>query len=116
MPRLLSIDNPQPAFALLALRRTLWQLAIVGAASAAALGMLADAPGVLPAWLILLPISALLVHHRDAVLARIGVVTTDGRRAIGPRRRPVSRQASRRSDPVSRRRLPRSTLPVQQQR
>ena len=116
MPRLLSIDNPHTAFALLALRRTLWQLAIVGAASAVALGTLADAPGVLPAWLILLPISALLVHHRGAVLAWIGVVTTGERRTINQRRRPVSRQASRRSDPVSRRRLPRPALPAQQQR
>ena len=116
MPHLLPIDNPHTAFALLALRRTLWQLAILSVIGAAAICALADAPGVLPAWLIWLPICSLLVHHRDAVLARIRVVTTDERRAIGPRRRPVIRQASRRSEPVSRRRLPRPSLPAQQQR
>lgn len=116
MPRLLPIDNPHTAFALLALRRTLWQLAILGAASAIAIGALADAPGVLPAWLILLPISALLVHHRDAVLALIRVVATDQRRTINQRRRPVSRQASRRSEPSARRRLPRPMLPAKQMR
>ena len=116
MQRLLSIDDPQPAFALLALRRTLWQLAIVGAASAVALATLADAPGVMPAWLILMPISALLVHHRDAVFALIRVVATDERRTIGQRRRPVSRLGNRRSEPVSRRRPTRPALPVQQVR
>ena len=113
MPGLLPIESSHPAPALLALRRTLWQLAILGAASATAIVALADAPGMLPAWMILLPISALLVHHRDAVLGLIRIVTTDERRAISQRRRPVSRQASRRSEPMSRRRLPRPALPAQ---
>ena len=113
MQRLLSSDNPHPAPALLALRRTLWQLAILGVASATALVALADAPGMLPAWMILLPISALLVHHRDAVLALIRLVTTDEQYTKNRRRRPVSRQASRRSEPMSRRRLPRPALPAQ---
>ena len=116
MPRLVFIEDSRTAFALLALRRTLWQLAILGAASAATIAVLTDAPGVLPAWLILMPISALLVHHRDAVFALIRVVATDQRRTIGQRRRPLSRQGNRRNEPVSRRRPTRPALPVQQVR
>lgn len=116
MPRLISTENPQTAFAMLVLRRSLWQLAILGVASAIAIGALADAPGVLPVWLLLVPACALCVHHRGAVLALVRAVATDRRRPIGPRRRPASRPANRRSETVSRRRVPRPALPVKQAR
>ena len=113
MPRLLSIDSPYPAPALLALRRTLWQLALLGAASAIAIGVLAEAPGILPIWLLLTPASALLVHHRDALLALFYAAASVEPHAGYPRRRPLCRQASRRGDAAMRRRLPRQPNPVQ---
>lgn len=49
---------------LLALRRTLWQLACLGAVAAIALH------GVVALWCVLLPVSALGVHYRRALYWR----------------------------------------------
>ena len=116
MPRLLSIENSDNSPALLALRRTLWQLAILGVASAIAIGVLVDASGVLPAWLLLTPITALLVHHRHALLALLRTAANVESGVSNPRRRPLRRQASQRSEAMSRRRLPRQPLPAKQVR
>lgn len=114
MPRLLSTENPHPA--LLALRRTLWQLAILGVASATAIGMLADAPGVLPAWLLLTPIAALIAHHRQTLLALLRSVASVERGVGTARRRPLRRQARQRNEAMSRRRLSRQPLQAKQVR
>jgi len=116
MPRLLPIENPNNLLALLALRRTLWQLAILGIASAIAIGILAKTPGVLPTWLLLAPIAALLVHHRETLLALVRAAAHIDRRAANPRRPPLRRQANQRGELMSRPRLSRPTLPVQQAR
>lgn len=112
MPQLLATKSPYPAPGLLVLRRTLWQLAILGTASAIAICALADVPGVLPAWLLLAPISALLAHHRRPLLALFRTAA-DGDRTSYTHRRPVFRQARRRSVPISRQRLPRPIQPIQ---
>jgi hypothetical protein len=113
MPRLPPIENPQSAFALLALRRTLWQLALLASAIAVAVGMLSVAPGVLPIWLLLAPASALLVHHRDALRVLFRSTARRDQRAIPTRRRSPHGQASRRSESLSRRRLQRPAHPLQ---
>jgi len=113
MPRMILVESPRSAMALLALRRSLWQLAILGAAGAAAFDAWADVPGVLPAWLILLPLSALGTHHRDAVFALIRAVAKDERQPLSPRRRTARRQACWRGELTTRRRLQRLALPAQ---
>jgi hypothetical protein len=113
MPRLLPTETQHPA--LLALRRTLWQLAILCIISASAIGALTDAPGVLPAWLLLTPITALLAHHRVVLLALFRTAV-HVERGAGARRRPLRWQANQRSEPVMRRRLSRSMLPAKQVR
>ncbi len=116
MPHLLAIENPHPVFALLALRRTLWQLAILGVASAVMIDALTDAPGMLPAWLILLPSSALFAHHRDVLFTLWRAAANRQRGAIQQHRRPLRRQASRRSESLPRRRLPQPVREVRQAR
>jgi hypothetical protein len=116
MPRLLPIESPNPVPALLALRRTLWQLAMLGVASAIAIGMLAETPGVLPAWLLLTPIAALFVHHRETLLALVRAAAHVDWRTDNPRRRPLRRRANQRIEPMSRRRLSRQPLPAKQVR
>lgn len=115
MPRLLAAEPVYPAPALLALRRTLWQLAMLGIAGAVAICALADVPGVLPAWLLLAPISALLAHHRASWLALLRTAA-DANRTSYPRRRLMLRQAIPRSIPISRQRVPRPIQPIQHMR
>jgi hypothetical protein len=52
------------AFALLALRRTLLQLAVLGVAAAIALRWIAPESGTLALWCALAPLSAVAVHCR----------------------------------------------------
>lgn len=55
--------------ALLALRRTLWQLGVMGLAAAVAVeGMVPDA-GAVALWCVLAPLSALAVHFRHELRA-----------------------------------------------
>ncbi|MBS0457630.1 MAG: hypothetical protein JSS44_09910 [Proteobacteria bacterium] len=56
---------------LLALRRTLWQLLGVGIAAAIVLTSKAPAAGSAALWCVVLPASALLVHFRRELLARM---------------------------------------------
>ncbi|HEY2345349.1 MAG TPA: hypothetical protein VGH80_05620 [Xanthomonadaceae bacterium] len=56
--------------ALLALRRTLWQLAVVGVAAAIAIERLAPDAGLVALWCVLVPLSALAVHFRSELLRR----------------------------------------------
>lgn len=51
--------------ALLALRRTLWQLAVVGSMAAIAIAWLAPAAHAAALWCVLAPLSALTVHYRE---------------------------------------------------
>jgi hypothetical protein len=67
MPRLVPISNPETP-ALLALRRTLWQLAFVGIATAVAVARIAPQFDLFALWCVLVPLSALTVHFRQALL------------------------------------------------
>jgi len=67
MPRLVPIPTPETP-ALLALRRTLWQLAFVGIVAAAILTRIAPDAHALAAWCVLVPLSALAVHFRHPLL------------------------------------------------
>jgi hypothetical protein len=116
MPRLLPIENPNSTPTLLALRRTLWQLATLCAASAVAILAFDDAPGTLPVWLLLMPTTALFVHHRAALLALIRRAAEGERDTSNPGRRPLRRQANQRIEPMSRRRPSRQPHPIQQAR
>ncbi|MEO5596781.1 MAG: hypothetical protein ABIQ97_06490 [Lysobacteraceae bacterium] len=102
-----SSSDREPSNAFIGLRRSLWQLAIVAAGAAMISVWMSPAPGVLPAWLLLLPISALLVHYRDAIScllrARVDAASNDAER----RRRAPRRQAQR-SETISRRRAVRT--------
>ena len=69
MPRLVPISHSE-TLALLALRRTLWQLAFVGIVAAAILVRVAPDSRALAAWCILVPLNALAVHFRH-VLRRL---------------------------------------------
>ena len=86
MPRLVPISNPEDE-ALLALRRTLWQLAFVGIVAAAILVRVASDSGALASWCVLVPLSALAVHFRQSLLNLLQA-HRDGRHSIAPRRRP----------------------------
>lgn len=67
MPRLVPIAATEIP-ALLALRRTLWQLAIIGIATAATLARIAPDSDSLALWCVLIPLSALAVHFRQPLL------------------------------------------------
>ena len=67
MPRLVPIAATESP-ALLALRRTLWQLAILGIATATTLARIAPDSGSLALWCVLIPLSALAVHFRQTLL------------------------------------------------
>ena len=72
--------------ALLALRRTLWQLAVVGLATGIATTRLAPDAAAVAAWCVLVPLCALLVHFRHELLERWATrARVDGQRAR-PRR------------------------------
>ena len=97
MPRLVPIAASETP-ALLALRRTLWQLAVLGIAIAAALACSARQFDALPTWCVLVPASALAMHYRqalaNALLARRPAgVAQDPRRRISTQR-PQARRAA----------------------
>ncbi|HTA65943.1 MAG TPA: hypothetical protein VK753_10605 [Xanthomonadaceae bacterium] len=80
---------------LLALRRTLWQLAVVGVAAAVAIDRIAPDARALAIWCALVPFSALAVHLRYELWS----LCSRPRRADAPRiraRRGRTRGASRR--------------------
>ncbi len=66
MPQLVPISNPETS-AVQALRRTLWQLAFVGIATALTLSRLAPDSAALASWCVLIPLCALVVHFRSAL-------------------------------------------------
>ncbi|MDP4157947.1 MAG: hypothetical protein Q8929_20160, partial [Bacillota bacterium] len=67
MPHLIpTSDSETPA--LLALRRTLWQLAFLGILAAAAVARIAPQSGVIALWCALVPLSALAAHFRSTLL------------------------------------------------
>ena len=107
MPRLVPISNPEfPA--LLALRRTLWQLAFVGIVAAAILVRIAPGSGALASWCVLVPLSALAVHFR-LVLRNLLQSHRDARRSIVSRRRPPPQaRRARGGNPSNARRQSRS--------
>ncbi|MBS0194985.1 MAG: hypothetical protein JSR34_12175 [Proteobacteria bacterium] len=55
---------------LLALRRSLWQLAFAGMAAAVVIAQLLPTAGVAAAWCALAPLAALATHYRDSLLLR----------------------------------------------
>ena len=67
MPRLVSLVASETP-ALLALRRTLWQLAFVGVAISVTLARVAPQPDALALWCTLVPLAALATHYRHALL------------------------------------------------
>jgi hypothetical protein len=95
MPRLIPIsDSETPA--LLALRRTLWQLAVVGIAVAVAIVRIAPELGTIAFWSVLIPLSALVAYYRRTLLNMLlhrgeGVDSTACRRT--QRQRPQARRA-----------------------
>jgi len=67
MPRLVPISHHE-TFAVQALRRTLWQLAFVGLATAAAIVRIAPDSRALASWCVLIPLCALAMHFRHRLL------------------------------------------------
>lgn len=107
MPRLVPLSTLETS-ALLALRRTLWQLALVGIVAAAILARIAPDSGALASWCVLLPLSALTVHFREALLNLLQS-HRDARRSVGSRRRqPPQARRARGGDRSVTRRQPRS--------
>lgn len=104
MPRLVPISNPETP-ALLALRRTLWQLAFVGIAIAVTLARTAPQFDLLALWCVLIPLSALAAYFRQT-LFNLLKSHRDARRSIVShhRQRPQARRAS--SDGPSNKRRP----------
>jgi hypothetical protein len=113
MPRLVpTSDSETPA--LLALRRTLWQLAFVGFAVAVAIARIAPGLGTIALWCVLIPLSALMAHYRyallDMLLLHRHVVAdpTTLRRSL--RQRPQARRSHGDGATARLRRQPRSRL------
>lgn len=102
-----SLADSEPSNAVIGLRRSLWQLAIVAAGAAMINMWMSSASGVLPAWLLLLPISALLVHYRNEIAGLLLARVEPGANGADRRRRAPRRQAQR-SEAISRRRAART--------
>jgi len=103
MPRLVPISHSDTP-ALLALRRTLWQLAFVGVTTAAAFVRIAPQFDMLALWCVLVPLTALTVHFRDTLL---GLLRShrDARRSVASRRRqPPQARRARGGSPTNTRR------------
>ena len=66
MPRLIVVCGSETP-AVLALRRTLWQLAILGIGIAATLAWIVPQSDALALWCVLIPVSALAMHFRHAL-------------------------------------------------
>ena len=103
MPRLVPIVNPETP-AVLALRRTLWQLAFVGIAAAAILARIAPDSSALASWCALLPLSALALHYRRALLGLLQSHRDSDRSAAPRRSRPAQACRARGGSPSSPRR------------
>jgi hypothetical protein len=114
MPRLVPISNPETP-ALLALRRTLWQLAFVGIAIAVAIARIAPESGTIALWCVLIPLSALAAHYRYTLLDMLQFPRGTGADHSAFRRPQQQRPQARRAygaGPASRlRRLPRTRQP-----
>jgi hypothetical protein len=106
MPRLVPIFHPETP-AVLALRRTLWQLAFVGIVTAALLARIAPGSGALASWFLLLPLSALAVHYRQALLDLLRSHRDIHSSAVSRRRQPAQARRARGGNPSSPRRQPR---------
>jgi hypothetical protein len=103
MPHLVPISHPEDE-ALLALRRTLWQLAFVGIMAAAILVRVAPDSGALASWCVLVPLTALAVHFRAALFSLLQS-HRDARQSITPhRRQPPQARRARGGNPSNTRR------------
>ncbi len=96
MPRPALINATESA-ALPALRRSVWQLAVLGIAAAAMLVRLAPQDGVAAAWSAVLPLSALAALYRrellDAIRAhRTALAPNNARRRRASRSQPQARR------------------------
>ncbi len=96
MPRLIPTrvsESPR----LLALRRTLWQLSVLGIGAAATLAQRAPQFGTFALWCALIPLSALATHYRRTLLhavstrLQLGSAQSPRRRSVRPR--PQARRA-----------------------
>ncbi|HEV2607863.1 MAG TPA: hypothetical protein VGT79_07765 [Xanthomonadaceae bacterium] len=106
MPSLVPISNPETP-ALLALRRTLWQLAFVGIVAAAVLARIAPDSGALASWCVLVPLSALAVHFRQALLNLLQSHRGARRSIVSRRRQPSQARRAGDGDRSNTRRPPR---------
>jgi short subunit dehydrogenase-like uncharacterized protein len=106
MPHLVPISHPATA-ALLALRRTLWQLAFVGFLAAAILVRIAPESGALALWCVLLPLSALAVHFRQVLLNLLHLHRSARRTMVSRRRQPSQARRTGDGDQSNMRRMPR---------
>jgi len=106
MPRLVQISLPETP-ALLALRRTLWQLAFVGIVAAAILVRVAPNSGALASWCVLGPLSALAVHFRHTLLNLMQSHRVERRSIASRSRQPSQARRTADSDRSNTRRLPR---------
>ena len=97
MPRMVLI-NTNESLALLALRRSVWQLAVLGIATATALARIAPQYDVAAAWSALIPLSALATLYRQQLLdlistQRKAVAPDNSRRRRAVRKQPQARRA-----------------------
>ena len=112
MPRLIPTSASETP-ALLALRRTLWQLAILGLAAAVTITRIAPHSGLLAAWCALIPLTALMTHYRHTFAALLFAHRTV-QSERGPLRRVQRSQARRTRGDVATSRLrrqPRVQMP-----
>jgi len=110
MPRLVPTPDPE-APALLALRRTLWQLAFVGIVAAVVLVRVAPGSGALASWCVLVPLTALAVHFRQ-VLFNLLQSHRDARPSVAPRRKQPSQARRMRGGNPSNTRRPSRPRPL----
>jgi short subunit dehydrogenase-like uncharacterized protein len=106
MPRLVPISN-RATPALLALRRTLWQLAFVGIVAAAISIRVAPDSGALAWWCVLVPLNALAVHFRHVLLNLLQSYRDARRSMVSRRRQPSQARRTSDGDRSNTRRLPR---------
>jgi len=107
MPRLVPIFHTETP-AVLALRRTLWQLAFVGVVAGSVIARIAPDSGALAAWCALVPLSALAVHYRQALLCLLQSHRDIHQSTASPRSRPAQARRARGGNPSNPRRQSRS--------
>lgn len=82
--------------ALLALRRTLWQLAVVGVVSASVIAAIAPEAQAIALWCVLAPLAALATHFRHAIAQNLWPASgIDGARRQGAEARGRQQRVSR---------------------